>query len=133
MAGIGMEKPKKYEDRLMAALDFDEDDLDANQAGHFSAAQRAQFAAKQRRIAAFIDCRRAGDASLGSALLSSSGSLPRRCHCWFTSSMPVLVVAMLTIMEFGCSGAGDDAKDDQVLVGGGTDRVVDARADHQHR
>ncbi len=49
-----MDKPKKYEERLMAALGFDEDDLDANQSGHFSAGQHVRLTAEQRRIAAFI-------------------------------------------------------------------------------
>ena len=48
-----MEKPKKYEERLMDALAFDEDDLDANQAGHFSPEQRARFIGEQRKIAVF--------------------------------------------------------------------------------
>ena len=34
-----MDKPKKYEERLMAALDFDEADLEANQVGQFSQRQ----------------------------------------------------------------------------------------------
>jgi hypothetical protein len=40
------EKPKKYEERLMATFAFDEDDLEANQAGYFSAQQRDRFQAK---------------------------------------------------------------------------------------
>ena len=52
-----MGKPKKYEERLMQALGYDEDDLEANRAGHFSEAQRTQFAAEQRQswlVAAFV-------------------------------------------------------------------------------
>lgn len=37
--GKAPEKPKKYEDRLMDVFSFDEDDLDANQAGQFSRRQ----------------------------------------------------------------------------------------------
>lgn len=60
-----MGKPKKYEERLMDALAFDEDDLDANAAGHFSEAQREDFAAEQRRLALFI----AGDTLIVAAWL----------------------------------------------------------------
>lgn len=38
-----MEKPKKYEDRLMEALAFDEGDVEANRAGYFSEAQKARL------------------------------------------------------------------------------------------
>lgn len=49
------EKPKKYEDRLMDAFAFDEDDLDANQAGQFSQAQIASLkAARNRAILQFV-------------------------------------------------------------------------------
>lgn len=37
------EKPKKYEERLMDIFAFDEDDLDANEAGQLSPAQGAQL------------------------------------------------------------------------------------------
>lgn len=38
-----MEKPKKYEDLLMDALAFDEDDVAANRTGHFSNGQHARL------------------------------------------------------------------------------------------
>ena len=46
-------KVKKYEDVLMAAIRFDEDDLAANEAGTFSAAQILAF--KHRRAAQTSD------------------------------------------------------------------------------
>ncbi len=49
-----MEKPKKYEDRLMDVLAFDDDDLDANRLGHLSTRQQAKFAGEQWRIGAFM-------------------------------------------------------------------------------
>lgn len=42
-----MGKPKKYEERLMEALAFDEDDLAANQAGEFSSRQVARLNREQ--------------------------------------------------------------------------------------
>ncbi|MBI1257618.1 MAG: hypothetical protein GC204_09120 [Chloroflexi bacterium] len=49
-----MDKPKKYEERIMAALNFDEDDLAANAAGSLSQAQRADLDAEQRRSALVV-------------------------------------------------------------------------------
>ena len=44
-----MEKPKKHEERLMAVLAFDEDDLEANRTGHFSQQQVARFRSKRKK------------------------------------------------------------------------------------
>lgn len=46
-----MGKPKKYEERLMEALAFDEDDLAANQAGEFSGRQIARLNRDRRSLA----------------------------------------------------------------------------------
>jgi hypothetical protein len=43
------EKPKKYEERLMESIGFDEDDLEANRAGHFTQKQIDKFAAAQKK------------------------------------------------------------------------------------
>ena len=43
------EKPKKYEERLMESIGFDEDDLDANKAGHFTQKQIDKLAAAQKK------------------------------------------------------------------------------------
>ena len=45
-----LEKPKKYEERLMSAFAFDEDDLEANQAGHLSAHQAASLTTAQKKM-----------------------------------------------------------------------------------
>lgn|GEM_PF-1393222 len=43
------EKPKKYEERLMSAFDFDEHDLAANQSGHLSQKQIIQLQSARNR------------------------------------------------------------------------------------
>ena len=49
-----MDKPKKYEDLLMEALDFTEADLEANQAGVLSPNQRARLSADARKARQWV-------------------------------------------------------------------------------
>lgn len=52
--GKAPEKVKKYEDRVMDVFAFDEDDFEANQAGHLSQKQQVRLkAARNRAISAF--------------------------------------------------------------------------------
>ncbi len=108
-----MEKPKKYEDRLMGTLGFDEDDLDANQSGHFSSAQRAQFAAEQRRIATFI----AADLLVGAAWIGAA-----RFFWIAAATLPLLLYILMPLFAVVLLGYGikifrlwRDVQEDQVL------------------
>ncbi len=49
-----MEKPKKYEDLLMSAFHFEEQDLEANQAGKFTDWQRNRLRGDSRRSSALL-------------------------------------------------------------------------------
>ncbi len=108
-----MEKPKKYEERLMDTLGFDEDDLDANQSGHFSAAQRTKFAAEQRRIATFI----AADLLVGAAWIGAAQFF------WLAAAtLPLLFYILMPLFAVVLLGYGikifrlwRDVQEDQVL------------------